>query len=49
MQCIPMLTVTQRGAVLATEMKNNGNKLAKWTAQALLVNADLIKLGYVPN
>ncbi|XWS12636.1 hypothetical protein CRYUN_Cryun37aG0107000 [Craigia yunnanensis] len=38
---------TQRGAVLATELKNNANKLAKWTAQALLANADLMKLGYV--
>eukprot|EP00898_Chlorokybus_atmophyticus_P000696 jgi/Chlat1/1627/Chrsp127S01887 len=38
---------TQRGAVLATELKNNANKLAKWTAQALMCGADLIKLGYV--
>ncbi|RVW95893.1 Eukaryotic translation initiation factor 3 subunit D [Vitis vinifera] len=37
----------QRGAVLATELKNNANKLAKWTAQALLASADLMKLGYV--
>lgn len=38
---------TQRGAVLATELKNNANKLAKWTAQALLASADVMKLGYV--
>ncbi|KAL3851323.1 hypothetical protein ACJIZ3_013205 [Penstemon smallii] len=38
---------TQRGAVLATELKNNANKLAKWTAQALLSGADMMKLGYV--
>ncbi|KAM0938182.1 putative eukaryotic translation initiation factor 3 subunit D [Dioscorea sansibarensis] len=38
---------TQRGAVLATELKNNANKLAKWTAQALLASADLMKIGYV--
>ncbi|KAJ4703493.1 Eukaryotic translation initiation factor 3 subunit D [Melia azedarach] len=38
---------TQRGAVLATELKNNANKLAKWTAQALLASSDLMKLGYV--
>ncbi|KAE8673369.1 Eukaryotic translation initiation factor 3 subunit D [Hibiscus syriacus] len=38
---------TQRGAVLATELKNNANKFAKWTAQAILANADLMKLGYV--
>ena len=25
---------SQRGAVLATELKNNSNKLAKWTVQA---------------
>jgi len=38
---------TQRGAVLATELKNNSNKLAKWVAQALLSGSDQIKLGYV--
>lgn len=38
---------TQRGAVLATEMKNNANKIAKWTTQALLASADMMKLGYV--
>jgi translation initiation factor 3 subunit D len=38
---------TQRGAVLATELKNNSFKLAKWTLQSLLAGADLLKLGYV--
>ena len=38
---------TQRGAVLATELKNNANKLAKWTAAAHIAGADMIKLGYV--
>ena len=38
---------TQKGAVLATELKNNANKLAKWTAQALLAGADMMKIGYV--
>ncbi|GAB2298670.1 Eukaryotic translation initiation factor 3 subunit D [Dionaea muscipula] len=38
---------TQRGAVLATELKNNANKFAKWTAQAILGGADMMKLGYV--
>lgn len=38
---------TQRGAVLATELKNNSNKMARWTAEALMAGADLIKLGYV--
>lgn len=38
---------TQKGAVLATELKNNSCKLAKWTAQALLAGAHQLKLGYV--
>ena len=38
---------SQRGAVLATELKNNSNKLARWTLQALLSGADLIKLGFI--
>ncbi|RYR30655.1 hypothetical protein Ahy_B01g055406 [Arachis hypogaea] len=38
---------TQRVAVLATKLKNNANKLPKWTAQALLAGADIMKLGYV--
>lgn len=37
----------QRGAVLATELKNNANKIAKWTAAAIISGIDLIKLGYV--
>lgn len=36
---------SQRGAVLATEMKNNSCKLARWTTQAILAKADLMKLG----
>eukprot|EP01111_Echinosteliopsis_oligospora_P010466 TRINITY_DN325_c0_g1_i1.p1 TRINITY_DN325_c0_g1~~TRINITY_DN325_c0_g1_i1.p1 ORF type:complete len:571 (-),score=207.84 TRINITY_DN325_c0_g1_i1:60-1772(-) len=38
---------TSRGAVLATEIKNNSNKLAKWTSQAILAGADQIAIGYV--
>jgi len=38
---------SQRGAVLATELKNNSYKLAKWTMCSLLADADQIKLGYV--
>uniref|UniRef100_A0A7S3RVC8 EIF3d n=1 Tax=Strombidinopsis acuminata TaxID=141414 RepID=A0A7S3RVC8_9SPIT len=38
---------SQRGAVLATELKNNSCKLAKWTLQSMLAGADMIKLGYV--
>ncbi len=36
---------SQRGAVVATEMKNNSCKLAKWTVQSLLAGADLMKIG----
>jgi translation initiation factor 3 subunit D len=32
---------------LANELKNNSNKLAKWTAQALLGGVDEMKLAYV--
>jgi len=38
---------TQRGAVLANELKNNACKLAKWTVQAILAGSDQIKFGYV--
>jgi translation initiation factor 3 subunit D len=38
---------SQRGAVLATEMKNNSCKLARWTVQSILAKADTMKLGYV--
>ena len=36
---------SQRGAVMATEMKNNGCKLARWTTQSILASADVMKLG----
>jgi len=38
---------TQRSAVLATELKNNSCKLAKWTVQAILAGSDYLKFGYV--
>ncbi|KAF2750969.1 eukaryotic translation initiation factor 3 subunit D [Sporormia fimetaria CBS 119925] len=38
---------SQRGAVLATEMKNNSCKLARWTVQSILAKADTLKLGFV--
>jgi translation initiation factor 3 subunit D len=38
---------TQRGAVLATELKNNSAKLARWTTQALLSGAHELCLGFV--
>lgn len=37
----------QRGAVLASELKNNNVKLARWTTQAILARADVMKLGFV--
>jgi translation initiation factor 3 subunit D len=39
--------VTQRGAVVATEMKNNSCKLARWTVQSILSKSDVMKLGCV--
>ncbi|KAG9317712.1 translation initiation factor eIF-3 subunit D [Chiua virens] len=38
---------SQRGAVVATEMKNNSCKLAKWAVQSVLTGADLMKIGYI--
>lgn len=39
--------VTQRGAVVATEMKNNSCKLARWTTQSILSGSDVMKVGFV--
>jgi len=36
----------QRGAILATELKNNSYKIGRWTAQAILSGCDVMKLGY---
>lgn len=36
---------SQRGAVVATEMKNNSCKLAKWAVQSVLAGAELLKIG----
>merc|ERR1712159_436719 len=38
---------SQKGAVLAAELKNNSAKLARWTAQSVLADAGIIKLGFV--
>lgn len=38
---------SQRGAVLANELKNNSCKLAKWTVQSVLAGSHQIKFGYV--
>ncbi|EJD43590.1 translation initiation factor eIF-3, subunit D [Auricularia subglabra TFB-10046 SS5] len=37
----------QRGAVVATEMKNNSCKLARWAVSSVLAGADILKLGYI--
>ena len=37
--------ISQRGAVVATEMKNNSCKLARWTTQSIIAGADIMKLG----
>ena len=39
---------SQPGAVLATELKNNGAKVARWAVQSILNGSDLVKVGYVP-
>lgn len=36
----------QRGAVFATELKNNHSKLSRWAAEAVLAGTEQIKLGY---
>lgn len=38
---------TQRAAVLATEVKNNAAKLARWTAEAVMAESARIKFGFV--
>ncbi|KAI8617956.1 eukaryotic translation initiation factor 3 subunit D [Chytriomyces sp. MP71] len=36
----------QRGAVMVSEIKNNGNKLARWTVESVLAGAELLKIGF---
>jgi len=38
---------SQIGSVLATELKNNSNKMAKWTCNSILAGSDILKIGYV--
>lgn len=38
---------SQRGAVVATEMKNNSSKLARWAVQSILAGAEQMKMGCV--
>ncbi|KAL3900572.1 MAG: hypothetical protein SGCHY_001253, partial [Lobulomycetales sp.] len=37
---------SQRGAVMASELKNNGAKLARWTAASIIAGADQLRLGF---
>ncbi|KAJ3007759.1 UNVERIFIED_CONTAM: hypothetical protein HDU68_003356 [Siphonaria sp. JEL0065] len=37
----------QRGAVMVSEIKNNGNKLIRWTVESILSGADVMKIGFV--
>lgn len=39
---------SQRGAVVATEMKNNSCKLARWAIQSILADSAFMKIGYIP-
>jgi len=38
---------SQIGSVLAIELKNNSNKIAKWTCNAILAATDILKIGYI--
>lgn len=38
---------SQRGAILATELKNNACKLARWTVGAMLAGSMQLRLGYL--
>jgi translation initiation factor 3 subunit D len=38
---------SQRGAIIAAQLKNNNNKFAKWANQTILAGVDQIKLGFI--
>ncbi len=38
---------TQKGAIVAGEMKNNSAKLARWAVQSFIAGADQMKMGYI--
>ena len=44
---LPPPRLLQRGALLATEIKNNAAKLARFTIASLLAGAHALKLGFV--
>jgi len=37
----------QHGTILANELKNNSNKLARWTAEAILAGTDQMRFASV--
>lgn len=37
----------QRGAIVASELKKNNNKISRWTTKALLAGCDQMKIGFV--
>ena len=45
--CLSRKLDSQRAAVLATELQNNGAKVARWAAQTIIAGADLMHVGYV--
>jgi translation initiation factor 3 subunit D len=38
---------SQRGAVMASELKNNSHKLSKWITEAIIADVDQLRLGFV--
>lgn len=38
---------TQKGAIVANEMKNNSAKLGRWAVQSFLAGAEQMKMGYI--
>ena len=38
---------TQKGAILASEMKNNSAKFARWAIQSILAGVEQMKMGYI--
>lgn len=38
---------SQKGAIIVTELKNNGVKLTRWALEALLAGSDQLRLGFI--
>lgn len=41
------LVTGSRGVIFASELKKNNNRIARWTAQAMLGDLDALKIGFV--